>query len=256
MTIVIIEDEPHIAWDLRQSIERLQPGSIIQPVLDSVEAGKTWFKSNPMPDLIFSDIQLGDGLAFDIFTNNLPACPLIFCTAYDEYAIEAFRHNAIDYLLKPIDEKALEKSLAKIALFRLPAAETINQSNLANALRCISEQHKQYKQSLLVTYRDKLIPVQTANISFVQLQHEVLHVHTADNHAWPINDRLDHLEALLDPFLFYRANRQTLVAYGAIKEIEFFLDRKLLLHLKIPSRQPIIVSKGRASDFIRWMDSH
>jgi DNA-binding LytR/AlgR family response regulator len=256
MNIVIIEDEKNIAWDLKNSIERLRPASVVHQVLDSVKAGKEWFELHPMPDLIFSDIQLCDGIAFDIFRNLRLSCPVIFCTAFDEYAIDAFRHNAIDYLLKPIDEKALQQSLAKIEMFRQNKDSVIDPAALSNALQAIAQQRQPFKQSLLVVHRDKLIPVPVSTVAYFQLQHESLRLYTNDNHAWLINDSLDHLEQLLDPARFYRANRQTLVSYPAIKEIELYADRKLLVHLTIRSNEPIIVSKARATDFIHWMESH
>ena len=256
MNIVIIEDEKNIAWDIQQVIQRLRPAAVIQQVLDSVAAGREWFALNAMPDLIFSDIQLTDGTAFDLFKDLRLACPVIFCTAYNEYAIEAFQHNAIDYLLKPIDEEALQKSLAKIDLFRHSNAPAIDPVALSNVLQAIARQPPIFKQSLLVVHRDKLVPVPVSSVAYFQLQHETLRLYTNDNQAWFINDSLDHLEQLLDPARFYRANRQTLVAYQAIKEIELYVDRKLLVHLTIRSNEPIIVSKARATDFIRWMESH
>lgn len=255
MNIVIIEDEVQAAWDLRQSIERLRPGFVIKAVLDSVESGRDWFSANPQPDLIFSDIQLGDGMAFDIFNELDLTCPVIFCTAYDEYAIHAFRNNGIDYLLKPVDEKVLEKSLAKIDLLKKPASQEYDPSLVHKVLKDIEQNTKNYKSSFLVAYRDKLILVRLEDICFFKIQNEQLQLHTKDNKIYFLNYKLDYLQTIIDPKLFYRANRQTLIAYSAIKEVEHYYDRKLLIHLLGQTNDSVIVSKARASDFLKWIEN-
>ena len=255
MNIIIIEDEVQTAWDLRHSIERLRPDFIVQAVLDSVESGLDWFSDHEQPDLIFSDIQLGDGTAFDIFNKIILTCPVIFCTAYDEYAILAFRNNGIDYLLKPVDEKLLERSLAKMDMLKKPVARDYDSSLVYRVIKEIEQNTKNYKSSFLVSYRDKLIPVVIENISFFSIQNELLQLHTRDNKIYLLNYKMDYLETIVDPKLFYRANRQTLLAYSAIKEVEHYDDRKLLVHLVTKTNEPIIVSKARASDFIKWMES-
>lgn len=256
MNIIIIEDEIQTAWDLKQSIEKLRPGLIVKAVIDSVESGHEWFAENKQPDLIFSDIQLGDGMAFDIFNKIELTCPVIFCTAYDEYAILAFRNNGIDYLLKPVDEKALEKSLVKIDSLKKPADHEYVPSLINKALMEIEKNIKNYKNSFLVPYRDKLIPVVVENICFFRIQNEQLQLHTKDNKIYFLNYKLDYLETIIDPKLFYRANRQMLVSYSAIKEVEHYYDRKLLVHLITPTSEPVIISKAKASDFLKWMESH
>ena len=255
MNVVIIEDEVQTAWDLQQSIERLRPGFVVKMVLDSVESGHEWFLENPQPDLIFSDIQLGDGMAFDIFNRIELTCPVIFCTAYDEYAIQAFRNNGIDYLLKPVDERMLEKSLAKIDLLKKTTSNAYDSSVIYKVLKDLEQNTKNYKSSFLVPYRDKLIPVPIEDICFFRIENERLQLHASDNIVYFINYKLDYLQTIVDPKLFYRANRQILLAYSAIKEVEHYYDRKLLIHLYVENNEPVIVSKGRAADFIKWMES-
>jgi DNA-binding LytR/AlgR family response regulator len=255
MNIIIIEDEVQTAWDLRHSIEMLRPSFNVLAVLDGVESSLEWLSNNVQPDLIFSDIQLGDGMAFDIFNKIILGCPIIFCTAYDEYAILAFRNNGIDYLLKPVDEKGLERSLAKFDMLKKPAVNDYDFSMIHRVLKDIEQNTKNYKSSFLVSYRDKLIPVVNENICFFSIQNELLQLYTMDNKIYPLNYKLDYLETMVDPKLFYRANRQTLLAYSAIREVEHYYDRKLLIHLVTQTSGPIIVSKGRASDFIKWMEA-
>jgi DNA-binding LytR/AlgR family response regulator len=254
MNIVIIEDEIQAARDLKTSIQVLRPDFSIQTILDSVEAGVEWFTMNASPNLIFSDIQLGDGLAFEIFQKMDIRCPIIFCTAYDEYALQAFQNNGIDYLLKPIREKQLEKSLARVNLLKPLEAESYK-SLLHQVIREIENHNKNYKNSFLVPYREKLIPVQCEEIAFFGLRDESAQLFTLDNKQYVIPYTLDHLETILNPQLFFRANRQNLVAYKAIKEVEHFFDRKLLVKLNMPGIDPLLISKAKASDFLRWMEA-
>lgn len=169
MDVVIIEDEIQTAWDLQNSIQTLRPDFRIVAVIDSVEAGIEWFHDREQPDIIFSDIQLGDGLAFDILRRVQVVCPVIFCTAYDEYAIQAFQNNGIDYLLKPIKEELLKKSLDKLDLFKKPLKNNYNTAFLDQLIKEITGNIKLYKSTFLVSYREKMIPVNIADIIFFEL---------------------------------------------------------------------------------------
>ncbi|AXY75537.1 DNA-binding response regulator [Paraflavitalea soli] len=256
MTILIIEDEVQTARDLQETIVALRPSFSIAGVIDSVETGLEWFEQHAQPDLIFSDIQLGDGLAFDIFRQVRLACPVVFCTAYDQYAIQAFRNNGIDYLLKPLDEQLLKQCLDKIhLLLQKPAANT-SLPDLTELLKAISGTHKSYKSTFLVSYREKLIPVNIDDILFFRVAGEVVELFTKDNQQYRMAEALDHLESLVDPALFYRANRQYLVAFKAIREVEIYFERKLLVKLVQPTADPIIISKAKATDFLTWMEGH
>lgn len=256
MNVIIIEDELQSARDLKHSIETLRPYFIIQSILDSVETGLDWFLHHPPPDLIFSDIQLGDGLAFDIFKKIPITCPVVFCTAYDEYAINAFQHNGIDYLLKPINEKQLAKSLDKIDLLKKSAGNIYDTELLHKLLRELETNAKNYKSNFLVSYREKLIPVHIDDVSCFSIHDNTVQLHTRDNKTYSLPYTLDHLESIINPQLFYRANRQWLVAYCAIKEVEHYFDRKLLIKLYQTGLEPLIVSKAKASEFLQWMEQH
>jgi DNA-binding LytR/AlgR family response regulator len=255
MNIVIIEDEMRTANDLRESIEMARAEFRVKAILDSVEAALEWFSKNEPPDLIFSDIQLGDGLAFDIFRKIDIGCPVIFCTAYDEYAIEAFQNNGIDYLLKPVNEIQLEKSMAKIDLFKNSVTKQYSTALLAQLLRELENKTKNYKTSFLVSYRDKMIPVNIQDIALFSTHNDLTYLHTKDNKQYQLNYSLEHLEKITDPILFYRANRQILLAYNAIKEVAHYFDRKLLIKLTQPNAEPVSISKAKASDFLRWMEN-
>lgn len=255
MNIIIIEDEQNAALDLERSIQFLRPHFTIQASLDSVESALEWFAGHPSPDLIFSDIQLGDGLSFDIFAEVNITCPVIFCTAYDAYAIQAFEHNGIDYLLKPITEQALEKSLKKVDLFTKSITNPYDPAVLYNLLSGMEMHTKKYKRMFLVHYREKMIPIPIAQIACFSISSQSVLLHTLDNKQYPIFYTLDYLEAVIDPQLFYRANRQHLIAYHAVKEVEPYFERKLLVKLTLLNVDSVIVSKAKATDFLKWLEN-
>ncbi len=255
MNIVIIEDEVQTAWDLQNSIQSLQPDSKVIALIDSVEAGLEWFNHNEQPDIIFSDIQLGDGLAFEILQQVQLNCPVIFCTAYEEYAIQAFQNNGIDYLLKPIQEELLKKSLDKFTLLKKPARNIDNSLLLNDLIKEITKNSKSYKSTFLVSYRDKMIPLNINDIAFFCIIDDVVELSTKISQQYRLNYSLDYVESIVDPKLFYRANRQYLIAYNAVKEVENYFDRKLLVKLHL-NTEPIIVSKAKSSDLLRWLENH
>lgn len=256
MTIVIIEDEKHTALDLKEMIQELDSRYSVQAVIDSVEEGVDWFTGNPHPDLIFSDIKLGDGLAFDIFRQVDITCPVIFCTAYDEYAIVAFRNNGIDYLLKPIQKEDLKKSLARIEMFKTSVTKNYDPGLLDHFLKEIETEqgNRQYKSNLLVTSGEKMIPIGIVEVACFKVVEAGTDVITRENKKHRIRDTLAYLESVIHPQEFYRANRQFLISYDAIQEVEQYDERKLLIHLHPPVSEQIIVSKEKATDFLKWME--
>lgn len=253
MNVVIIEDEVEVAWELQNIIKKVRPNFIVKALLDSVEGAVDWFLQNPAPDLIFSDIQLGDGLAFKIYKKIQVKCPVIFCTAFDQYAIEAFKNNGIDYLLKPVKEQDLEASLKKIMLFKQTVSPQIDNDYFLKVLQQIEFSSKKYKSTFLVSFRDRLIPLPISEVKLFYKEQDKLHLYTGNGKLYHLNETLDQLETQIDPHLFYRANRQYLVAFHSIKEVEHHEDRKLLIKLNSGYTEPIIVSKARSSDFIKWM---
>lgn len=254
MDILIIEDEIQTARDLKNSIYALQPDFKVVAIIDSVEAGLDWFNNNPQPDLVFSDIQLGDGLAFEIFQQMQVACPIIFYTAYDQYAIQAFQNNGIDYLLKPVKEELLKKSLDKINLFKSPK-NIYDAAFITQLLKEISGNITSYKSNFLVSYREKMIPINIADVLFFRIIDDSVELNTKNNQQYRLSYSLDYIESVVDPKSFYRANRQYLIAYSAIKEVENYFDRKLLIRLVTSHPEPVIVSKAKSSDLLRWLEA-
>jgi len=252
MKILIIEDEAEAAWNLETTILKVKPGVTIVGIIESLTRVNEWFANNEMPDLIFSDIQLGDGIIFDVYKNLTLTCPVIFCTAYDEYLLQAFKNNGIDYLLKPIDESEVKRSFEKLAVIQ--KSVTINhQAYLTKAILEILEKKQAYKTNFLVPHRDKLIPIEARHIAFFKVNELGSELGLLNGKTYHHSFTLEYLTSVLDPMQFYRANRQYMMAFNAIHEIEHHEDRKLLVHLKEPCNEKIVVSKAKASDFLEWV---
>src|SRR5918993_360195 len=169
MKILIIEDEAQAAWNLQQTILAVQPNAQILAVIDCIAGINEWFMQNDKPDLVFSDIQLGDGIVFDSFKNLAIPCPIIFCTAFDEYLLQAFKANGIDYLLKPIDETEVKRSFDKLAMLRQPSSLNGDESALRKTILEILSKRSAYKSNFLVPHRDKLIPIETSQIGYFKV---------------------------------------------------------------------------------------
>jgi DNA-binding LytR/AlgR family response regulator len=252
MDIVIIEDEVETAWDIQNTIASIRPDFKILAVLDSIESANDWFGNNKNPDLVISDIQLGDGLAFAIFKTVQLTCPIIFCTAYNEYAMQAFETNGIDYILKPVNEKSLEKSIVKLeSMFK---AFVPRYHDFERLITEMNTRNKSYKTSLLIPYRNQLIPIQTDDVALFKIDGDSSVLLTKQGQKYPVSKTLDSLEEQLDPKNFYRANRQYIVSYSAISQVEHYDERKLLVKMKACPAEHIVISKAKTTEFVRWME--
>jgi two-component system response regulator LytT len=205
-----------------------------------------------MPEVIFSDIELGDGLSFEIFRRIQVSAPVIFCTAFDEYAIRAFDSNSIDYLLKPIDEKMLEKSLDKY--LRLKEHLSPDNEHLRNLDKAMDQMESAYKKTLLVSYREKIIPVKLGDVGFIYASNGITSLKLADQKSYVVSYTLEQLEAMLDPNQFFRANRQFIINRDFIENIEYYFNRKLVISCKVEPPEKIIVSRVKAAPFLNWME--
>jgi len=251
MNIVIIEDEGLVADDLERNIRELigEPVDIIK--LKSVKESIAYFKKEDAPDLIFSDIQLGDGLSFEIFVAQQISVPVIFCTAYDEYALDAFKANGIDYILKPFTRETLNNALQKYSLLKkIFSADQMPQYDAL--LQMLTNRESQTVASVLVYHQDKIIPVKLEDIALFYLKNEITHLLTFSGKNYYPNKNLDELERLSGNS-FFRANRQFLVCRKAIIDVSSFFSRKLSLNLSIPFSEKVIVSKARAAQFLTWL---
>ncbi len=251
MKTVIIEDEIMAAQSLLKLVEQLCPDTENQAVLQSIEESVDWFGDNPMPDLVFMDIHLADGSAFAIFEQTDITCPIIFTTAYDEYALKAFDVNGISYLLKPINKTDLEKAINKYkSLTRHP----VNNSELiAKLMGQMGGMTKTYKSGFLVSERDKLVPLPVSSIACVFIDTKMIKAVTHDKRSYYLNHNLDEVMGQLDPVLFFKANRQYIVARSAIKDISVWFGGKLLLNLFVDTPEKIVVSKAKAGELKTWL---
>ena len=250
MNIAIIEDEPVVADDLELSITQLitEPVTIVQ--LHSVKEAIAYFSDSNNIDLIFSDIQLGDGRIFSLFDSLKNTVPVIFCTAYDEYALHAFKAAGIDYILKPFTVKTIAASLARYKdLQQKLSRSSLSYENIGELFNNVKATEQ---RSVLVYHKEKITPVRIGNIAIFYLQHELTHLITLDKQHYFINHTLEELEKLTAG-QFYRANRQFLVNRSAIQDVSQYFGRKLLINLTIPFSEKITVGKVKTSPFLAWL---
>lgn len=252
MQILIIEDEPKAAKDLQYMLESIPMSIEVVGRLDSVADSINWFRKHRQPDLIFADIQLLDGLCFEIFQECSLTAPVIFCTAYDEYALTAFAYNGIDYLLKPIDQNRLLDSILKF--YRIINSFNNSISSYVRRVQTVGQQlTNTYSQTLIAFFRNKLVPVQINSIRYMYLRHGITQVRTLD-HTFALNQPLDHIYLQLDPLTFYRANRTIIIHRDSITSVESLPARKLGVILFPDLDELIIISKAKATNFMRWFN--
>jgi DNA-binding LytR/AlgR family response regulator len=251
MKILIIEDEINAAKELERILLNQDTANEVLAVLDSVEASIDFLERKSPPDLIFSDIQLADGMCFEIYREVSVKSPIIFCTAYDEYMLDAFETNAVSYILKPITEEAVAKAIEKFKRLKSafePAIATRSIEKLGQQLKYT------YKKTLLVEQREKIIPLPVSDIAYLYLENTVIKIATLKCQQYFMSSTLDELERILDPELFYRANRQFIISRLAIASIERFFSRKLISKLVVETPETIVISKANSSDFLRWLE--
>nr|WP_199080484.1 LytTR family DNA-binding domain-containing protein [Pedobacter sp. ASV19] len=250
MKIVIIEDEKLTAEHLADIIQLVNPEMEIVAYLRSIKQAVDYFMQNSAPDLIFSDIQLGDGLSFEIYEATDIQVPVIFCTAYDEYALNAFQVNGIDYILKPFNRDSIAKALQKYQFLKQSFSN--KQISYEGILELFSRQIVPKASSILVHYKDKIVPVKMDGIALFYIEHEEPRLLTLNQETYPIGKNLEELEKLTGSG-FFRVNRQFLVNRKAIKDAAHFFSRKLILNLNIPFDQQITVSKEKTPSFLDWL---
>ena len=250
--LVIIEDETFAAEHLKRLLLEALPGSRVVAVMQSIEEAVEYFEGidaakvsgELAPDLAFVDIHLADGSAFRIFDRVVVPCPVVFTTAYDQYALDAFQAGGIDYLLKPIDKEALNRTIGKIRSLGALGQGTLAQQ-LAKAMR-------QPRSRILIAQGERLIPVDTENIEYIYLEDRVSHIRLADGMHYSMAEPLDAMMEQLDERLFFRANRQYIVSRNAIKEINLRPFTRLAIQLRCSTPTPIVLSRGRSQEFKQW----
>ncbi|MDR0795239.1 MAG: LytTR family DNA-binding domain-containing protein [Tannerella sp.] len=250
MKAVIVEDEIIAAQNLQRLIAQVNRHIEIIAILKSIEDGIEWFSLNPNPDLVFMDIHLSDGASFSIFEKVKIHAPIIFTTAYDEYALKAFEVNSIDYLLKPINRKDLERAIHKFS--QLNKTQTGNEDLIANMLSMFQKEKTGYKTNFLIPHKDKFIPLYVNDIAYIYSENKMAKMVTFDKRTFYESASLDEIQRQIDPARFFRANRQFIISHKAIKDIAVWFDGKLSVNLIVEIPEKIIVSRLRASELKEW----
>jgi len=253
MKVVIVEDELPSVRALEKLLQETDANILVAETLDSVASAVAWFQANPAPDLVFMDIQLGDGLSFEIFERAKVECPVIFTTAYDEYAIRAFKLNSIDYLLKPVNPAELVHSLEKFKTIHKLCEPRQRSVDIQSILKSIQLQHPTYRSRFLIPYRDQFISILVEEISYFFSEHKNTYLVTREQKKHIVDSTLETLEAELDPRIFFRANRQYVVSYPAIAAVHSFFNGKLKIYLR-GSNEEVIISRERAASVKAWLD--
>jgi len=254
MKLVIIEDEPLAADRLQFLLKQYNPNVQVAATLESIEEAVKWFSHNPKPDLIFSDIQLSDGSAFEIFKRVKISSPVIFTTAFDKYALEAFKVLSIDYLLKPFTLSALTNAMDKLkSLQSQPENVLINKDDV---IKLLQQKTRTYKTRFTGKIGNKLFFIETTNIALFYSENKIVYMLTMDNSRYIAENTLESLEDLLEPASFFRINRSMIINIKTISQVKPYDNNRLLIVMKNNIKpEEAIVSRERVTDFRKWADN-
>lgn len=249
MKALIIEDETAAARNLKMLLAASYPEIDVIGTIESVAEAVAWFGANPTPELVFMDIHLADGNSFRIFDSVKIECPIIFTTAYDQYALDAFRVNSIDYLLKPIKQSDLERAVGKL----LTLTSAASREYVGRTQEMVEKANNKSNSTLLVQVKDKIIPISTEDIAFFYTSNERVSVTTLDGRCYPVDGTLEGHYGALSTEQFFRANRQFIIARRAIRDMSVWFGSRLAVNLSVDTPERIIVSKARTSEFKAWL---
>lgn len=251
MKVVIVEDEFAASEHLKGLLMSLQPDMEILEEIDSVAAAIDYFTQARQVDLIFMDIHLADGLSFEIFEAITIDIPIVFVTAFDQYAIKAFQVHSVDYLLKPVIKEDLARALDKFD--RMATKEPAN-NDLAQILKQLAQPNTFYKSTFLVQKRDELLPIFVDDIAYIYVDTGINKLVTRSGETYVVNTKMETLEQQLHPDAFYRVNRQFIVHKQAVVHLKQYFNGKLLLKVSPETDQRIVISKAKARDVKQWLD--
>ncbi len=268
LRILILEDEYPAAERLQRLLAQAAPGAQVLAVLDTVAGALAWLATHPAPDLILSDIQLADGLSLDVFAQTVVRSPVIFTTAYDQYALQAFRTTSIDYLLKPLKLSELQAAFAKLealgygakaeprtAQDPTPNSQFLTHNfSLERLLDALPQPRRPYKTRFLVRQGETLLPLPTAEVAWFQIRHETTTLAALDGRRFVVEYTLEQLDALLDPSQFFRLNRQLIAQLPAVRRLVPHFGGKLLVELAPAPTEEIMVSKEKAGAVKSWLE--
>lgn len=251
MHVLIIEDEKLAADHLESLIHRYDGSIKIIDRLGSVKKAVAWFARNPPPDLAFFDIQLSDGISFEIFELSRVTCPVIFTTAFNEYALKAFKVNSVDYLLKPIDFDELGAAMDKFRNNLKDQARPDFHTMVDQVMHMLTDN---YKQRFVIKVGEHIRSVPVANILYFYSLEKATFLHTADDHNYVIDYSLDQVERMIDPAKFFKINRKYIISMEAIRDIITYSNSRLKIELMHSNDMDAIVARERVNNFKQWLD--
>ena len=255
MNVIIIEDESLIAKNLQRLLLEIEPGIKVLAVLDSVEASVNWLSTNAHPDLLFADIQLSDGVSFDIFNRVKIDKPVIFTTAYNDYAIRAFKVNSVDYLLKPIDKEYLQSALQKFKQhYQNAPMGGVTEQLKELMLTLQNPTEKKYKERFLAHYKSGIVPLPESKVACF-VKDTIIYLITTDNEKLVTDySTIDEIEEVVNPAKFFRANRQSIIQINEVETYKKHDTGKIEVHLKCDKSLHVDISREKANDFVNWLD--
>lgn len=253
LKVLIFEDEALSAEHLEKLIRQYDPSIELLGTIESLKQGQKWLESNQRPDLMIMDIQLSDGSSFELFSQFSIETPVIFTTAYNEYAIQAFKVNSIDYLLKPINLHELKEAFEKFKKRNLLSLTSSAQKY--EQIYTLLSQSSRYKSRFLIKIGEQLKYVNFEDVAYFKVEEGMSHAITFSGNKYPLDHSLDEVENILDPQLFFRINRQFIVKLKSIEKIHSYFNGRLKLNLNPASNSEVIISRERVADFKNWLDS-
>lgn len=252
MKVVIVEDEWEACEHITSLLDEIDSTIEVVEKIDTVKQAVTFFNEGNKIDLIFMDIHLADGISFDIFKNVKIDTPIIFTTAYDQYAIKAFKHNSIDYILKPLIKEELDAAIMKFKNQVSEKKENAN-SSITSLLQQLAQEKKIYKSTFLVHYKDALYPIASSDFAGFYIDLGIVRGITFNNKSFVINQTIEQLEEDVNPLDFYRVNRQIILHRNSIQKIDYYFNGKLKVQTQPQILEEIIVSKAKAKEFKNWL---
>lgn len=254
MKVLILEDEALSAKRASQLLTEFDPSIEVIETLESIEDAVTWLRHNPEPDLMLLDIHLSDGLCFNLFERVSVKSPVIFTTAYDQYTLQAFKINSIDYLLKPLDKDELNNALSKYQTL-MQDRKSISSFDIQRIKQTIQSLSKKYKNRFLVKFGDTILFKNINEVAYFFADDKVVYLVTNEGRKYLIDYNLESLEEILDPQLFFRINRKLIVGIDAVQKVKTLLNSRLQVYLKPVFDQDMYVSKEKSPEFKVWLDN-
>lgn len=250
MQILILEDEEQALIRLQKLVTEVVTRANIVGTISSVESAVEWFQAHAMPDVVFMDIQLADGNSFQLFNKVKITCPVIFTTAYESYALQAFKVNSVDYLLKPIDKAEVKRAIDKLKLLQGSRSMVTDYNEI---LKSIQQPEKKYKDRFIIKIGDTIKSLNIADVAYFYTENKTNFVLTNEGKRYPVDYNLDQLEEMINPKNFFRINRQFIIGHHAIEEMKAHTRARIIVRLNPPTKLDTVVALDRAHDFRKWL---